>query len=89
MFPMASDDPVQKISISEFKATCLAVLDRVKRTGQPVQVTRRGEPIALVTPPPAETRPQSWLGCMSGRARIVGDVVSPATEESDWEALLP
>ena len=36
------------ISISQFKATCLAVLDKVKRTGMPVLVTRRGVPIARI-----------------------------------------
>lgn len=86
---MSTNEPVQQLSISDFKATCLAVLDRVKRTGQSILVTRRGEPIAQVTPPPLEARPQSWLGCMAGKARIVGDVVSPASEESDWEALHP
>jgi len=86
---MARNEPMQQISISDFKATCLAVLDRVKRTGQSVLVTRRGEPIAQVIPPPPEARPQSWLGCMAGKATVVGDVVSPATEEVEWEALLP
>jgi len=86
---MRCNEPMQQISISDFKATCLAVLDRVNRTGQSILVTRRGEPIAQVTPPPPEARPQSWLGCMAGKATIVGDVVSPATEESEWEALLP
>ncbi len=76
-----------QIAISKFKATCLAVLERVKRTGQPILVTRRGEPIAQVIPPAPAQRPQSWLGCMSGKARIAGDLVSPAGEESDWEAL--
>jgi len=86
---MARNEPMQQISISDFKATCLAVLDRVKRTGQSILVTRRGEPIAQVIPPPPEARPQSWLGCMAGKATVVGDVVSPATEEVEWEALLP
>ncbi len=86
---MAPDETMQQMSISHFKATCLAVLDRVKRTGQPVLVTRRGEPIAQVMPPPPETPPPTWLGSMAGKARIVGDVVAPASEESDWEALLP
>jgi len=85
---MAHDKPTQQISISEFKATCLAVLDRVNRTGQSILVTRRGEPIAQVTPPPPEARPQSWLGCMAGKARITGDVIAPAAEDSEWEALL-
>jgi prevent-host-death family protein len=39
------------VSVSKFKATCLALLDKVNRTGQPVLVTKQGEPIALITPP--------------------------------------
>jgi len=80
-------EPIHQISISDFKATCLAVLDRVSRTGQSILVTRRGEPIAQVIPPPSEARSESWLGCMAGKARITGDVVSPATDENEWEAL--
>lgn len=86
---MAYKQRVQQIAISDFKATCLSVLARVRRTGQPVLVTRRGEPIAQVIPPPPDTRPQSWIGCMAGKARIVGDVIAPAAGESEWEALQP
>jgi len=84
---MNSNELIQEISISNFKATCLAVLDRVKRTGRPILVTRRGVPIAQVMPPPPPARPQSWLGCMAGKVKIAGDVISPAAEESDWEVL--
>jgi prevent-host-death family protein len=84
---MNSNEGIQEISISDFKATCLAVLDRVKRTGRPILVTRRGVPIAKVMPPPPPARPQSWLGCMAGKINIAGDVISPAAEEIDWEAL--
>ena len=42
----------EEITISRFKATCLAVLAKVKRTGKPILVTRKGEPIAQVMPPP-------------------------------------
>ena len=38
----------ESIAISEFKATCLAVLERVRRTGVPIVVTRRGQPIATL-----------------------------------------
>ena len=37
---------METISVSRFKATCLAVLQRVKRTGKPVLITRFGEPVA-------------------------------------------
>ena len=84
---MKHDDILETISISEFKATCLAVLDRVKRTGCPVLVTRRGEPIAQVVPPVPPPRPASWLGCMAGTTRLTGDLVSPALDETEWELL--
>jgi prevent-host-death family protein len=51
------------VSVSEVKATCLALLDKVRRTGQSILVTKRGEPVALVGPPPEPKHPSSWLGC--------------------------
>lgn len=78
---------MEEIPISKFKATCLALLDRVKRTGEPILVTRRGDPIAQIMPPPPKERPRSWLGCFKGTGRIVGDIVNPAISEEEWEAL--
>src|SRR5437763_1301663 len=40
------------IPISAFKARCLAVLRRVKQTGQTIIVTKFGEPIAEIVPAP-------------------------------------
>jgi len=77
---------MEQVPISKFKATCLALLDRVKRTGQPILVTRRGEPIAQILPPPPPERPASWLGAFRKTGRIVGDILSPAIEE-EWEIL--
>lgn len=76
-----------EVSISKFKATCLALLKKVKRTGQPILVTRKGEPMAQIVPPPPPKKPESWLGSFQSTGKIVGDIVSPATAESDWEAI--
>jgi prevent-host-death family protein len=71
--------------ISKFKATCLAVLDRVKKTGEPLLITKRGVPVAQVVPPPVPEVPKgSTFGCMAGTAEILGDIVEPLGEE-DWE----
>ena len=75
------------VTISKFKATCLALLDKVKRTGQPILVTRRGEPIALVSPPPEPEKPDSWLGMFQSRGKIVGDIVPPILDQTVWEVL--
>ena len=77
----------QEITISKFKATCLRLLDQVKKTGQPLLVTRKGEPIALVSPPPPRGKPNSWLGSMKDSIKITGDIISPVLDEKDWEAL--
>jgi prevent-host-death family protein len=77
---------MQEIAISKFKATCLAVLERVRKTRNPVRVTRFGRPVADVVPPSASPRPQSWLGVLAGTGQIQGDIVAPAADERDWEA---
>ena len=49
------------MAISKFKATCLATLERVRRTGRPLRVTRFGKPIADIVPPSPERRhPNGW-----------------------------
>ena len=78
---------VDTVSISQFKATCLARLERVRRTGRPLLVTRRGEPIAEITPPSRPARRASWLGALRATGRITGDIVSPALDADEWDAL--
>jgi prevent-host-death family protein len=73
--------------ISHFKARCLAVLARVKRTGEPVLVTRFGEPIAEIVPPSPPPRPERWLGSFRESGRTVGDIVGPVVAANDWDAL--
>ena len=77
---------METISISKFKATCLAVLEQVRRTREPVLVTKRGQPVAEIKPP-AEVGMTPWLGVMAGSAKISGDIVAPASSQENWEAL--
>ncbi|MGA7561321.1 MAG: hypothetical protein WCF61_13045 [Terriglobales bacterium] len=76
---------MEEIAISKFKATCLSVLETVRKTGKTVLVTRFGEPVAEVVPPRKPTK--RWLGSRTGTGQIVGDIVSPASAEDDWDAL--
>lgn len=75
-----------EIAISEFKAKCLALLDQVQKTKKPIRITRRGRPVAEVVPP-STSNSADWIGSMKGKSKILGDIVSPAAEESDWEVL--
>lgn len=73
--------------MSKFKATCLAVLQRVKKTGRAVRITRFGKPVADVVPPQLTAPEHGWIGVMAGRARITGDIVGPVVDDREWEAL--
>lgn len=77
---------MKEVAISEFKAKCLAILDEVQKTKQPILVTRRGSPVAEVGPP-APNNNRDWIGSMKGKSKILGDIISPASDESDWDVL--
>ncbi len=78
---------MQEIAISEFKAKCLAVLERVRSTKKPIRITRFGKPVAEVVPPTSVEDRSSWIGSMKNSMRITGDIVSPANDEDEWEVL--
>ena len=66
------------IPAGQFKARCLALLDRVARTGEEVIVTKRGRPVAKVVP----IRPASQPSLV-GSVKTRGDIVGPILD--DWE----
>jgi len=72
---------MQEIAISEFKAKCLAVLERVRSTKKPIRITRFGKPVAEVVPPASVQERSSWIGSMKQSFEIVGDIVSPADND--------
>lgn len=78
---------MEEIAISEFKAKCTAVLERVSRTKQPVRITRHGKPVADVVPTNCEVDRAALMGSMRDSIEILGDIVSPATDEDEWEVL--
>ena len=76
---------MEEIAISKFKATCLSVLEDVRKTGKTVLVTRFGEPVAEVVP--SSKKRKQWVGSLAETGQINGDIVSPASDEDDWHAL--
>ncbi len=81
---MMENQTMKEIAISKFKATCLAVLERVRKTGEPILVTRFGHPVAEITP--ARAVKKIRLGGGAGTAVILGDIVGPIGDLSEWEA---
>jgi prevent-host-death family protein len=78
---------MQEVAISEFKAKCLALLEQVRATKKPIRITRFGKPVAEVVPPTAVMDREKWFGSMKDTFEILGDIVSPANDEDEWEVL--
>lgn len=66
---------MKEMPISKFKATCLAVLEQVRKTRRPVRITRFGKPVAEVVPPTPQVEKKGVLGFMAGRLEVSGDIV--------------
>ncbi|HUX68449.1 MAG TPA: type II toxin-antitoxin system Phd/YefM family antitoxin [Terriglobales bacterium] len=77
---------METIAISKFKATCLAVVEEVRRTKRPVVITRFGRPVAELVPLQPRRASKNWLGAMAGTATLHGDIVGPISSANDWEA---
>jgi prevent-host-death family protein len=80
---------MEEIAASKFKINCLSVVERVRKTRKPVTITRYGKPVAEIRPTPkvAKKSGKSWLGRMEGTIEILGDIVSPAFDEDEFDAL--
>ena len=75
---------MDSMPISKFKATCLAALERVRKTGRPLRVTRFGKAVADIVPPAPEEPSRDWLGSMRGTAEIIGDIRDSSSKFVDW-----
>ena len=74
------------VSATEFKAKCLAIIDRVNATGESVTITKRGRVVAkLVAERDVTERP--WLVLRGSVVKWHGDPFAPAVDEDDIEAL--
>ncbi len=77
---------VLTLSVSEFKARCLEMIETVASTGRPIVLTRRDKVVAQVVPAaPDGPAPQDSL---RGTFVIEGDIVGPVLTD-DWEMLSP
>ena len=70
-----------QMAAADFKARCLALLDRVNKTGEAITITKRGRVVAKLVPAEdPEDRP--WMR-LRGTGRFVGDPLAPAIDESE------
>ena len=77
---------MEQINVSEFKAVCLRLLERVRQTGQPIEVLKNGVPLAIVHPPRAAER-KAAFGALRGTLRGPAGDLSEPLDGIHWEAM--
>jgi prevent-host-death family protein len=73
------------IGATEFKAKCLALLDEVSDQGGTITVTKRGRPVATISPARKQIL-KSPKGILTGKVKVTGDIVNVDTSQL-WDAL--
>jgi prevent-host-death family protein len=71
----------RKINAAAFKAQCLALIDEVAESGQPITVTKRGK--AKVQVIAVREKPKTLVGATKGTFKILGDIVGPVDDDYD------
>ncbi len=74
-----------KITVTEFKAKCLSLIDQVHDSGQPVLITKHGRVVASLVPQ-QDSDHKSWLK-LHGSLKHFEDPFKPAIEEREIESL--
>ena len=79
---------MRTMAAGEFKAKCLAVMDEVAATGEPVLITKRGKPVVRVAAPEgSELKKKSIFGRLRHMGVIHGDIVSSEFSDEEWERM--
>lgn len=72
----------EKMKAGQFKAECLKMMDKVKRTRRKIIITKRNVPIAQLCP--LEKNVSKAFGKMKGSIHFIGDIIAPIDEV--WDA---
>jgi len=72
-----------QVSATEYKNNALKLLEQVRVSGEAVQITKRGRPIAQLVRVD-DAIPRRVFGQFRGDATIVGDIVGPIIDPEDW-----
>jgi prevent-host-death family protein len=74
---VAESRKARSVTVTEFKARCLGIVEAVRADGHEFVITKRGEAVARLVP--AGTQVRSPRGSWKGLVEIRGDIV-----RCDW-----
>lgn len=71
------------VGAARFKADCLRLIDEMALDRQPVTITKRGRPVAVLTPASPECR-RPLIGALKGSVLRFDEPFTPAASPEDW-----
>ena len=75
----------REVGVAAFKAQCLQFINQVGKDLQPVTITKRGRPVAVLSAVPGAA--SSPFGAMRDSVLGYDDPFEPATDPSEWNAM--
>ncbi len=78
---------VKSIPISEFRQKCLALLPAIAERGGEIIVTRRGKPLAVVSPI-RQSGPDTLYGRYSDGDIVYPDPTAPHYSDEEWDEIV-
>jgi antitoxin (DNA-binding transcriptional repressor) of toxin-antitoxin stability system len=84
-----TNEPVEimeEIQLSNFQKNCRTIIKSMSRSNKSILITDKGKLLVKIVPVSSPGQ-DSWLGCMNGTGKIIGDIVSPVEDPKVWEVL--
>ncbi|MDK4738515.1 type II toxin-antitoxin system prevent-host-death family antitoxin [Rhizobium sp. CNPSo 3464] len=78
---------IKSVGAAEFKAKCLHLIDQMSDDGEAIVITKRGKPVALLSPVPEKSDRKSIIGAMKGSVLRYDDPFSPVVDAEEWDAM--
>jgi len=75
------------VGAAQFKARCLRLINEMREDGEPVTITKRGRPVAVLFPAPQTVEQPSIFGALRGSVLAYDDPCLPAADPADWTAM--
>ena len=75
------------VAASAFQANCLRIINEMREDGEPVTITNRGKPVAVLSPVQPEREVRSIIGAMKGTVLAYDNPFGSAVDSSEWDAM--
>ena len=70
------------IAAAAFQAKCLRLINEMAVDGEPVTITNRGRPVAVLSPVRPENAERSIIGALKGSVLAYDDPFGPAADSA-------